>query len=389
MANLDVLKPKGRRLSLRQLAGIGALATASVFSLTGCDAVQSAVFPDPTPTRTRTPIILPSPTLGLPTPTRTPTPTSTPTETPTLTPLATLTPTPLPTPTDIPFTPTPTSTPRPTLTQISIATATSQSPDRRTMWQNTWPDTPAKTAAMFGGNASDWKRSADWDGTKKATSTFYSRDYYPIEWVPANPNSRPYYWPETQLEAAEYFFPGQKLDPKWMRRNQYGAWELMQGHWTDGSKVDLTITVRPGVVVEGYFVGGDDVAENDRNWVAWGGPNNGVNAGIAMPLAKAQGSTFWPPGTDPNKIGIEGKPYNTPYYTGAGGRQLGPNPLNFTPIYNAPGFDIQSRLMNGSGGDGRDKSQAGSNPPRITRPQDLGPRAMAYQKNPLKGVIRF
>lgn len=217
--------------------------------------------------------------------------------------------------------------------------------DRMSAWLSFWPDTAEEAASMFGGIAGDWQKSPDWPGDKTAKSTFYDKDYNPIEWKPVNPDNTPYYWPKTSEEAAAYFFPGLKpeqvslLSP-WMRKNQYGGWELMQDHWMDGLPADLTATIYPGVVAEGYTVHGDDVAENDRNFVAWGGKNNGVNAGIALPLASGQGMTLWPPGADPNKIGVEGKPYNIPYYTGPNDEQLGPNAINFTPIYNAPEFEI-------------------------------------------------
>lgn len=199
-----------------------------------------------------------------------------------------------------------------------------------------WPKTPEEAVAMFGGTASDWMKNPDWTGDRKALSLFYKGDYFPIEWRPTNPDNAPYYWPKTPEEAVIYFFPGQELDPSWLRPNQYGAWELMQDHWRDGYLVDMTAIIHPGVVAEGYTVLGDDVAENDRNFVAWGGVINGVNGGISLPLVNGQGMTLWPPGTNPNKIGIEGKPYNIPYYKGADGEQLGPIAINFPPIYPAP-----------------------------------------------------
>lgn len=272
--------------------------------------------------------------------------------------------------------------------------------DRATEWSNIWPDTAEEAASMFGGTAGDWQKNPDWPGTRKAESTYYGKDYNPIEWKPTNPDNTPYYWPKTQEEAAAYFFPGQPLDPKWMRQNEYGGWELMQDHWIDGYNTDMIATIYPGVVAEGYTVKGDDVAQNDRNFVAFGGKNNGVNAGIAMSLANGQGMTLWPPGTDPNKIGIEGKPYNIPYYTGPNGEQLGPNAINFTPIYNAPDFEIlgtlniqtQGGMVNIDLGTGTsiDKINApihlgGGQLARMTRPP-TDKHAFAYQKNPGKGV---
>jgi hypothetical protein len=259
-----------------------------------------------------------------------------------------------------------------------------QTADRLPGWLNFWPDTAKEAADMFGGSEGDWQKSSEWPGNRKAESTFYGKGYNPIEWKPANPENAPYYWPKTPEEAAAYFFPGQALDPKWMRQNQYGGWELMQDHWIDGYKTDMTATIYPGVVAEGYSVKGDDVAENDRNFVAWGGKNNGVNAGIALPLANGQGMTLWPPGTDPNKIGIEAKPYNIPYYTGPNGEQLGPNAINFTPIYNAPEFAI----IAGVKGNGilaqinRHNSALGAN---VDRPSFASTIPASY-KNPWRGM---
>lgn len=283
---------------------------------------------------------------------------------------------------------TPTATPTPEAT-----------PDIMTEWLNFWPDKAEEAAVMFGGQASDWTKNPDWTGTEKVQSLFYKKDYYPIEWRPINPDNAPYYWPKTQEEAAMYFFPEQNIDPKWLRPNQYGGWELMQDHWIDGYKTDMTATIHPGVVAEGYIVNGDDVAENDRNFVAWGGVNDQTNVGIVIPLVNGQGMTLWPPGTDPNKIGIEGKPYNIPYYTGPNDEQLGPNAINFTPIYDAPDSDGQSRIFNNSGAtvtfvdSPRHRQElkksfplaGGTNPQTVRRPQDLGERAMAFQKNPFKG----
>ncbi|KKQ33280.1 MAG: hypothetical protein US48_C0017G0012 [Candidatus Levybacteria bacterium GW2011_GWA2_37_36] len=219
--------------------------------------------------------------------------------------------------------------------------------DRAYDWKYFWPDQDYEAATMFGGNATDWKVSSDWSGNKKALSLFYKDDYYPREWKPTNAENPPYFWPKNQADAVKYFFPSafgnddpkKNLDPKWMRQNQYGGWELMQDHWLDGYPVDMQAIIHPGVVAEGYTVHGDDFAENDRNFVAFGGINDGLNGGIALPVVNGQGMTLWMPGTDPNKIGIEGKPYNIPYYKGKNGEQLGPNAINFTPIYPAPGFE--------------------------------------------------
>jgi len=262
--------------------------------------------------------------------------------------------------------------------------STPQGPDRLAGWLDFWPDTAKEAADMFGGSESDWQKNPDWPGNKTAESTFYTKGYNPIEWKPVNPESAPYYWPKTPEEAAAYFFPGQALDAKWMRQNQYGGWELMQDHWIDGFAVDLTATIYPGIVAEGYSVKGDDVAENDRNFVAWGGKNNGVNAGIALPLASGQGMTLWPPGTDPNKIGVEAKPYNIPYYTGANGEQLGPNAINFTPIYNAPEFAIIGATQHrGILAQINDHSTAlGAN---VTRPSFASTIPASY-KNPWRGM---
>lgn len=237
----------------------------------------------------------------------------------------TLTPTPMSEPT---ITPTPTYFIEPTPIK-----------DRAYDWKYFWPDNEQEAANMFGGDPSQWMRNPDWSGNKKAESTFVSFEYFPIEWKLTNPDNPAYVWPKTPSEAASYFFPGQPLDPKWLRQNQYGGWELMQDHWIEGYATDMQAIIPPAVVAEGYTVHGDDIAENDRNFVAFGGKNDGVNGGIALPVVNGQGMTFWMPGTDVQKIGIEAKPYNIPYYKGKNGEQLGPNAINFTPIYPAPGFE--------------------------------------------------
>ena len=243
-----------------------------------------------------------------------------------------LTPTPIPQATRVVTT----NIPLPAGIPITEATATIKVETALEKWNNFWPKTANEAATMFGGTASQWQKNPDWTGNRKALSLFYKEDYFPIEWRLTDSNNTFYKWPKSPKEAVESFFPGQKLDPSWMRQNQYGGWELMQDHWKDGYNVDMTATIRPGVVAEGYTVNGDDVAENDRNYVVWGGKNNGINGGLAIPLVNGQGMTIWQPGTDPNKIGIEGKPYNIPYYKGKNGEQLGPNAINFDPIYPTP-----------------------------------------------------
>lgn len=265
---------------------------------------------------------------------------------------------------------------------------------------------------MFGGNASDWKMSDTWDGTKynlvdsngNPVKNYGLSGYKPIEWVPVNPEAPPYYWPKTPEEAAKYFFPDQEIDPKFLSQNEYGGWHLSEDHWMFDGAADKFLTLHPGEVAEGYYVGEDGLmkTQDDRVWVAFGGKKDGPGGVIIS--AKGQGMTIWMPGTDPNKIALEaGNEYNTStHYRGPSGDKLGPDPINFIPIYNAPGFDEigfnTNRLAPGKliaqipvvPPTEKLKAQlplsAGTGPSRVTSVSQLGSREVSFQKNPFKGL---
>jgi len=264
-------------------------------------------------------------------------------------PTATGTPTPTPTPgiSTATESPTPTSTPE------------AQKPvDRMSAWLNFRPDTAEKAANIFGGNPEDWKKSEKWDGTKvnlvdgngNPVENYGVTGYKPIEWKTTtqdtDPNA-PHYWPTLPVDAANYFFPGQNIDPRFLEQNEYGGWHLLEDeHLISGGPGDKSLNLHPGEVAEGYTVGPDGLmkTQDDRVWVAFGGTNDGINGGIALPVVTGQGITIWMPGTDLMKIALEaGNEYNNnSHYRDANGNKLGPDPINFPvpPIYNAPGFDI-------------------------------------------------
>lgn len=275
-----------------------------------------------------------------------------------------------------------------------------------------WPKTAEEIAALCGGDASQWQRNSEWpDSRTIANPALGITGYINREWRSTNPEN----WPTTPQEALDHFFPGQKIDPRFMQpawidpsTGQITGWHLSEDHWlVDGSPADVTLTLIPCEVGEGYTVAGTLDPKDDRNWVAFGGPKDSVSGGIAIRLAKGQGMTMWMPGTDPNAIALRMELFvgaDTPHYRGQNGEQLGPDAINFTPVYNAPKQDILSGISDYSYRtlvaqtfveSPREKLKktmplaGGTNPSRITRPQDLGKRAIAYQRNPFKGQVRF
>ncbi|PIZ67944.1 hypothetical protein COY12_00945 [Candidatus Roizmanbacteria bacterium CG_4_10_14_0_2_um_filter_33_96] len=270
------------------------------------------------------------------------------------------------------FTPTPGSTQLPGETPVTPGIpATSESSaiptlppeaqkpvDRMSAWLNFRPDTAEEAAAMFEGSASDWKMSDEWNGTKvnlvdknnNPVENYGVIGYMPIEWKTTNQDADPnalHYWPSNPVDAAHYFFPGQNIDTRFLYQNEYGGWHLSEDEWIpSGNPGDKSLNLHPGEVAEGYTVGPDGLmkTQDDRVWVAFGGVNNGINAGVTIPRVNGQGMTIWPPGTDLMKIALEaGNEYNeNTHYRGAEGNKLGPDPLNFPvpPIYNAPGYEI-------------------------------------------------
>jgi hypothetical protein len=257
---------------------------------------------------------------------------------------------------------------------INPATPTPESANktnRMAEWLAFWPDSPEKIAAMCGGNSADWKVNPDWSGNRTLPSAFGVSNYKPKEWQAANPESPSYDWPKTPQEAADYFFPGQNIDSRFMRKNDWGAWELMQDHWLFDGNADLTAHLHRCEVAEGYTVNGDDKPENDRAWVAFGGVGD---SGILI-SAKGQGMTIWPPGVDPNKIALEWAPFtNTPYYRGPSGQQLGPDFINFEPIYDAPGHILSSRRFSTPS-----MASSPNNRPQLTK-------NFPFQKNVFRGL---
>lgn len=312
--------------------------------------------------------------------------------TPGVLPTSTLTLAPTESPT---VTTTATTVPTPEATSTPEATAR---PDRMTEWTKFWPDTAKDAATMFGGSASDWQKNPDWPGDKldPNANQFGVNGYKPTEWRPTNPENPPYYWPKTAAEAAEYFFPGQNIDLRFLEQNKYGGWHLLEDHWKFDGNADKYVSLCRGCVAAGYTTNGDqDNIEIQRAWVAFGGTGEGI-----ILSAKGQGMTIWMPGTDPNKVALEWQRYNNTHYTGPNGEELGPDPVNFLPIYNAPGYDILSQIFDT--GYGAVVSQTlvespreilkkslplagGTSPQTVRRPQDKGRSAMFYDMHPLKG----
>lgn len=269
-----------------------------------------------------------------------------------------------PSPTNIP------STPETTATAIQTPLPEATKPvDRKTEWIKNWPDTAEKIAAMCGGNASDWQRNQEWPDSKLIAPSIGTADnptgpilgisdYINREWRNINPEWRgpnQKKWPINASEAADYFFPGQNIDPRFIDpawidpiTGQTTGWHLSEDLWkVDGGPADRTLMLRPCQVAEGYTAQSSLKPEDDRAWVAFGGPSNsGINGGIALPesLIKGQGMTIWQEGTDPQAIalrmGMWPKGPDRPHYIGPNGEQLGPDAINFTPIYNAPGYEI-------------------------------------------------
>jgi len=274
-----------------------------------------------------------------------------------------------------------------------------------------WPKTPEEIAALCGGDASQWQRNSEWpDSRTIANPALGITGYINREWRPANPENLPFSWPKTAEEALKYFFPGQNIDPKFIQpawidpsTEQVMGWHLSEDHWLDGGPADVTLLLHPCEVAEGYTVNGTLDPKDDRNWVAYGGANNNGNGGKAINLAKGQGMTMWMPGTDPNAVALRMELFvgaDTPHYRGPNGKQLGPDAIGFTPVYpypqdNISGFigprftpvktGLETMYVKG----GRTKQLGGGIPQIVRRPQDLGPNAIAYQKNPFKGQIRF
>lgn len=208
------------------------------------------------------------------------------------------------------------------------------------------PRTAEEMAAMCGGDASQWTANPDWDGTKALKDSHYGGpDYFHTEWRPTNPDNLPFDWPRTPEEAAEFFFPGQNIDPKFMQASwtnpQTGlveGWHLSEDHWLFGSAADVKLNIHPCEVAEGYTVNGTDKPEDNRNWIAFGGEQDSFLGGKVITAVKGQGVTIWMPGTDPNKIALEMEPWagdETPHYLGPNGQQLGPDAIGFTPVYPA------------------------------------------------------
>ncbi len=296
----------------------------------------------------------------------------------------------------------------------------SEIPGSEILGSSNWPKTPEEIAALCGGDASQWQRnSEEWpDSRTIANPALGITGYINREWRPTNPENLPFSWPKTAEEAVNYFFPSQDpehpIDPKFMQpawidpsTGQVMGWHLSEDHWLDGGPADVTLLLHPCEVAEGYTVNGTLDPVDDRNWVAYGGANNNGNGGVAMNLAKGQGMTMWMPGTDPNAIALRMELFvgaDTPHYRGQKGEQLGPDAINFIPVYNAPKQNILSDISSysyrtlvaqtfvESPREILKKSMplaGGTNPSRITRPQDLGKRAMAYKRNPFKGQVRF
>jgi len=282
-------------------------------------------------------------------------------------------------------------------------------PESRSNGLSSWPDTPEKIAAMCGGSASDWQRNPEWPDSRTINNPKLGvTGYINREWRTANPDK----WPTTPQEALDHFFPGQKIDPRFMQpawidpsTGQITGWHLSEDHWlVDGSPADVTLNLSACEVGEGYTVAGTLDPKDDRNWVAFGGQKDSISGGIAIKLAKGQGMTMWMPGTDPNAIALRMELFtagDTPYYVGPNGEQLGPNAINFTPVYNAPGYDVLSRIFNGgydavvsqtfveSPTEILKKSlplAGGTSPQTVRRPQDHGKSAVAFQRNPFKGI---
>ncbi|MFA6081481.1 MAG: hypothetical protein WC741_03675 [Patescibacteria group bacterium] len=284
--------------------------------------------------------------------------------------------------------------------------------NRMAEWLAFWPGSPERMAAMCGGSSADWKRNPEWPDSRTINNPELKIEgYINREWRNTNTEN----WPTTPEAASDYFFPGQNIDPKFMQpawidpvTKQITGWHLSEDHWlVDGSPADVTLNLHTCEVGEGYTVAGTLDPKDDRNWVAFGGPKDDISGGIAIKLAKGQGMTMWIAGTDPNAVALRMElftPGDTPHYMGPNGEQLGPDAINFTPVYNAPGFDILSSLFNRSFGAIEKilkqtfvKSPteilkaslplaAGSNPQTIRRPQDKGKSAMTFDQHPLKGI---
>lgn len=208
-----------------------------------------------------------------------------------------------------------------------------------------WPKTAEEAAQRFGGDASQWMRNSEWPSTRTISNPNLGVfNYENFEWNPTDPENLPFDWPKTAEEAAEYFFPGQNIDPifiqpAWIDQETEitTGWHLDEDHWLFGSEADVTLSLHKNEVAEGYTVNGTLDPVDDRNWVAFGDFENGDYLMITLP-AKGQGMTIWIPGTDPNAIALRIELFvgaDTPFYKGPSGKQLGPI-ANFPTVYPAP-----------------------------------------------------
>lgn len=249
-----------------------------------------------------------------------------------------------PTPTELPtLVPTPTATPVPTeIPTQSTETALQQ-------WLKVWPDTAEEAAVNFGGSLNQWTRNSEWDNKVINNPDLGIKDYLNREWRVTDPNNLPFKWPKTPEEAAEYFFPGAGLDPRFIQAAwkdpQTGiitGWHLSEDHWLiDGTPADLNANIHTGEVAEGYTVNGTLDPTDDRNWVVFGGfkqanANDTVKITQVSIAQKGQGMTVWMPGTDPNAVALRMELFktgDTPYYTGSDGQQLGPDAYGFISVY--------------------------------------------------------
>lgn len=212
-----------------------------------------------------------------------------------------------------------------------------------------WPKTAEEAATMFGGDASQWERNPEWSDSRTFESLILPglTGLINREWIPTDVNNLPFYWPQTPEEAAEYFFPGQNVDPRFVipayidsETGMTVAWEKTEDEWIIDGKVEVTPYIPAGSTGEGYTVKTNRDSTDDRNYVFWGGylGENGQN-GILFNIP-VQGITIWAPGrANPQFIAGRMEPFqveDTPHYGGSEGEQLGPDAINFPPAYPAP-----------------------------------------------------
>lgn len=249
---------------------------------------------------------------------------------------------------------TPTETPKPTPTATETLNIYKEAEIRRQEWEALWPKTPEEAAQRFGGEAYQWQRNPEWPDEKPITNTSLAvSNYINREWRPVDPNNLPFYWPKTAKEAAEYFFPGANLNPKFMQpawtdptTGLVTGWHLSEDHWLEGTSPDLTVYIHPGEVAEGYTANATNNPNDDTNWVVFGGFKGNEKRGPIkvnqLMLQEGQGMTIWMPGTDPNAIALRMQLYpagkDRPYYSGPNGEQLGPAAYGFIPVYPAANF---------------------------------------------------